>query len=184
VIYPDVIVDGATTIAEDCRIYPGCRIADCTLGRGVHVLDHSIAVDSRIGAGARIGPFAHLRPGSVLGRDTKVGNFVELKQARLGDGAKASHLTYLGDARVGAGANIGAGTITCNYDGHAKHETVLGAGVFVGSNSQLVAPVVVGRGAYVAAGSTVTEDVPPGALAIARSRQRNIPGWAAKRRRG
>jgi bifunctional UDP-N-acetylglucosamine pyrophosphorylase/glucosamine-1-phosphate N-acetyltransferase len=127
-----------------------------------------------------IGPFAHLRPGAVLQPDSRVGNFVELKNTRLGQGSKANHLSYLGDARIGPGCNIGAGTITCNYDGKHKHPTTLGREVFIGSNTQLVAPVHIRSRAYVAAGSTVTEDVPAGALAIARSRQTNITGWAEK----
>jgi bifunctional UDP-N-acetylglucosamine pyrophosphorylase/glucosamine-1-phosphate N-acetyltransferase len=130
-----------------------------------------------------IGPFAHLRPGSLLEPETRVGNFVELKKTRLGRGSKAPHLSYLGDATIGRDCNIGAGTITCNYDGKRKSETHLGDRVFIGSDSQLVAPVTVGQGAFVAAGSTVTEDVPPGSLAIARTRQRNVAGWAARRSR-
>jgi bifunctional UDP-N-acetylglucosamine pyrophosphorylase/glucosamine-1-phosphate N-acetyltransferase len=184
VVYPDVLIEGATVIGEDCVIRPGCRLTDCRLGRRVEILDHSVLTGSRVGDGARIGPFAHLRPGSFLAPDTRVGNFVELKQARLGRGTKASHLSYLGDARIGAGCNIGAGTITCNYDGRHKHVTRLGRGVFVGSDTQLVAPVTVRPGAYVAAGTTVTEDVPAGALAIGRGRQRNIRGWVARRKQG
>lgn len=182
VLYPGVIVEGATIVGEDCSLGPGVRIVDCRLGSGVVVRDHSLLVGARIGDRASIGPFAHLRPGSVLGRETKVGNFVEVKKARLGDGTKASHLSYLGDAEIGKGCNIGAGTITCNYDGDEKHLTRLGAGVFVGSDTTLVAPVHVHAGAYVAAGSTVTDDVPSGALAVARGRQRNVAGWVAKRR--
>lgn len=181
VIYPDVLIEGASVLGEDCIVRPGSRIVDCRLGRGVEVRDHCLLVRSRIGSGARIGPFAHLRPETVLGPETRVGNFVELKKASLGRGTKASHLSYLGDARIGPDCNIGAGTITCNYDGRRKHRTTLGRGVFVGSDSQLVAPVTVARGAYVAAGSTVTEDVPAGALAIARGRQRNVRGWVARR---
>ena len=132
---------------------------------------------------AAVGPFAHLRPGSILEDGAKVGNFVELKKTRLGRGSKASHLTYLGDATIAENCNIGAGTITCNYDGTDKFPTVLAKGVFIGSNTQLVAPVKIGEGAYVAAGSTVTKDVPKGALAIARSEQTNIEGWAAEKSR-
>ena len=129
-----------------------------------------------------MGPFAHLRPGSVLEADVKVGNFVETKKAHLRKGTKASHLSYLGDAEIGAGSNIGAGTITCNYDGEVKHLTRLGPGVFIGSDVQLVAPVTVGKGAYVGAGTTVTQDVPAGALAISRAPQTNIEGWVSERK--
>jgi bifunctional UDP-N-acetylglucosamine pyrophosphorylase/glucosamine-1-phosphate N-acetyltransferase len=129
-----------------------------------------------------VGPFAHLRPGAVIRRTAKVGNFVEMKEAELGEGSKANHLSYLGDARIGKGVNIGAGTITCNYDGIRKHETVIEDGVFVGSDTQLIAPITVGRGAVIAAGSTLTDDVPADALAIARAEQVNRPGWGARRR--
>jgi bifunctional UDP-N-acetylglucosamine pyrophosphorylase/glucosamine-1-phosphate N-acetyltransferase len=135
-----------------------------------------------VGAGASIGPFAHLRPQTRVGARAKVGNFVELKKTHLGDGAKAPHLSYLGDATIGAGANLGAGTITCNYDGASKHPTSIGEGAFVGSNSTLVAPLTIGVGAYVGAGSTITEDVPADALALGRGRQVVKPGWAKKRR--
>jgi bifunctional UDP-N-acetylglucosamine pyrophosphorylase/glucosamine-1-phosphate N-acetyltransferase len=181
VIWPDVIIEGETVLGRGCVVRPGVRITDCRLGRAVEVRDHSVLVGSDVGDGAAVGPFAHLRPGSELGSGSRVGNFVELKKARLGRGTKASHLSYLGDAVIGAGCNIGAGTITCNYDGRAKHVTTLGRGVFIGSDVQLVAPVTVRDGAYVAAGSTVTEDVPAGALAIGRGRQRNVPGWVARR---
>ncbi len=183
VLYPDVIVEGSTVIGEDCRVMPGCRLVDCRIGRGVEIKDHSVLIEAKVGAGASVGPFAHLRPGSVLDADTKVGNFVELKKTRLGRGSKASHLTYLGDSVIGTDCNIGAGTITCNYDGVHKHTTKLGRGVFIGSDSQLVAPVTVEDGAYVAAGTTVTGDVPRGSLAIGRSRQRNVLGWVAKQKK-
>ena len=182
VLYPDVIVEGDCVIGEDCVIRSGSRLANMVLGRGVEVKDHCVLQDSRIGDAAQLGPFAHLRPGSVLEANARVGNFVELKKTRLGRGSKAPHLAYLGDAEIGPGCNIGAGTITCNYDGVNKHQTTLGPGVFVGSDSQLVAPVTVGEGAYVAAGTTVTEDVPPGALALSRVRQINMEGWVARRR--
>ncbi len=131
-----------------------------------------------------MGPYAHLRPGTQLGRHVTIGNFVETKKAVFGEGAKASHLSYIGDAEVGKDVNIGAGTITCNYDGVNKHVTVMEDGAFIGSDSQLVAPIRIGKGAYVGAGSTITKDVPPGALAISRSPQRIIEGWAAEKRRG
>jgi bifunctional UDP-N-acetylglucosamine pyrophosphorylase/glucosamine-1-phosphate N-acetyltransferase len=183
VIWPDVIIEGPSILGTDCVVRSGSRIADCRLGRGVEVRDHSVLAGSEVADGAAVGPFAHLRPGSELGPGSRVGNFVELKKARLGRGTKASHLSYLGDAVIGADCNIGAGTITCNYDGRVKNVTTLGRGVFIGSDVQLVAPVTVRDGAYVAAGSTVTEDVPSGALAIGRGRQRNIPGWVARRRK-
>jgi bifunctional UDP-N-acetylglucosamine pyrophosphorylase/glucosamine-1-phosphate N-acetyltransferase len=129
-----------------------------------------------------IGPFAHLRPGNVVGEGAKIGNFVELKKTSLGPKAKASHLSYLGDATVGANVNVGAGTITCNYDGKAKYQTVIEDGAFIGSDTQLIAPVHVGKGAYVAAGSSITEDVPPGALGIARGRQTNVAGWVDRKK--
>jgi bifunctional UDP-N-acetylglucosamine pyrophosphorylase/glucosamine-1-phosphate N-acetyltransferase len=183
VIWPDVAIEGRSVLGEDCVVRSGSRVVDCRLGRGVEIKDHSLLVDARVGDGAIVGPFAHLRPGADLGPETRVGNFVEIKKSRLGRGTKASHLSYLGDAQIGPGCNIGAGTITCNYDGTHKHRTRLGAGVFIGSDTQLVAPVALGNGAYVAAGSTVTENVPAGALAVARGRQRNIRGWVARRRR-
>ncbi len=165
---------------------PAARAAsgstDATVGDDVKVLDYSIVNRSRVGAGASIGPFAHIRPDSDVAEEARVGNFVELKKTSLGHGSKAGHLAYLGDATIGAGVNIGAGTITCNYDGEKKHPTVIEDNVFIGSDTQLVAPVRVGRGAYVAAGSSITSDVPDDSLAIARGRQEIKPGWAIKRR--
>jgi bifunctional UDP-N-acetylglucosamine pyrophosphorylase/glucosamine-1-phosphate N-acetyltransferase len=183
VIYPDVIIEGATRIGRDCVVGPGCRLTDSVLGNRVHVFDYSLILESRIGDGAHVGPFARLRPGAVLEADSKVGNFVELKKTRLGRGSKANHLTYLGDAIIGPRCNVGAGTITCNYDGVHKHPTLMGRGVFIGSDTQLVAPVKLGDGAYVGAGATITDDVPPGALAISRARQKNIEGWVERRAR-
>jgi bifunctional UDP-N-acetylglucosamine pyrophosphorylase/glucosamine-1-phosphate N-acetyltransferase len=183
VMYPDVIIEGGCEIGEDCIIRSGSRLANMVLGRGVEVKDHCVLQDSRVGDAAQLGPFAHLRPGSVLEANARVGNFVELKKTRLGKGSKAPHLAYLGDAEIGPGCNIGAGTITCNYDGVKKYQTILGPGVFVGSDSQLVAPVTLGAGAYVAAGTTVTEDVPPGALALTRVRQLNLEGWVERRKK-
>jgi bifunctional UDP-N-acetylglucosamine pyrophosphorylase/glucosamine-1-phosphate N-acetyltransferase len=183
VIHPDVAIEGPCVVGEDCVIRSGSRLEDAVLGRGVEVRDHCVVVSSRIGDDAKLGPFAHVRPGSIIEADAHVGNFVELKKTRLGRGSKASHLTYLGDADIGAGCNIGAGTITCNYDGVNKHPTTLGPDVFVGSDSQLVAPVTVGAGAYVAAGTTVTENVPAGALALSRTRQMNLEGWVERRKK-
>jgi bifunctional UDP-N-acetylglucosamine pyrophosphorylase/glucosamine-1-phosphate N-acetyltransferase len=183
IIYPDVIIEGATTLGEDCVVRSGCRLVDCRVGRGVEIKDHSVMLESRIGNDVQVGPFAHIRPASVLEAGSRVGNFVELKKTRLGRSSKANHLTYLGDATIGADCNVGAGTITCNYDGEFKHPTIMGRGVFIGSNTELIAPVEVRDGAYVAAGSTVTRDVPAGALAIGRSKQRNIEGWVEKNKR-
>ena len=159
------------------QIGPNCVIKDSTLRKGAIVKANSHLEGAEVGEGADCGPFARLRPGSVLGAKAHVGNFVELKNAVLGDGAKAGHLSYLGDAEIGARTNIGAGTITCNYDGANKHRTVMGEDVFVGSNSALVAPVTLGDGVTTAAGSVVTSDVPANNLAVARGRQRNIEGW-------
>ncbi len=181
-IFPNVAVEGRTRIGEDCTIRSHTRLSDCTLGRGVTVLDACVLREATLDDETTVGPFAHLRPGTVLKAHAKVGNFVELKKAELGEGSKANHLTYLGDARIGRRVNIGAGTITCNYDGVSKFETVIEDEVFVGSDSQFVAPVTVGRGALIAAGSTITANVPPDALAISRTAQINQPGWAARRR--
>jgi bifunctional UDP-N-acetylglucosamine pyrophosphorylase/glucosamine-1-phosphate N-acetyltransferase len=182
VIYPDVVVEGPTVIGVECVVRPGCRLVNSVIGRRAEIKDHSVIVDSRVGHEATVGPFAHLRPGSVLEGRVRVGNFVEVKKARLRRGTKASHLSYLGDADIGANCNIGAGTITCNFDGERKLRTVLGKQVFVGSDTQLVAPVFVGDGAYVGAGTTVTRNVPAGSLALSRTRQINIEGWARRRR--
>ncbi|MBI4848140.1 MAG: bifunctional UDP-N-acetylglucosamine diphosphorylase/glucosamine-1-phosphate N-acetyltransferase GlmU [Nitrospirae bacterium] len=181
VIYPNTYLEDKTRIGKNCVIYPGARISESVLGDGVTVKDNSLIEKSRVGNGSTIGPFAHLRPNSVIGRDVKIGNFVEVKKSNIGNGTKASHLTYLGDAVVGKDVNIGAGTITCNYDGKNKFTTVIENGVFIGSDSQLVAPVKIGKGAYVAAGATVTKDVPAGSLAISRSKQQNLVGWVKQK---
>lgn len=177
VIYPNTYLEGRTSIGRNCTIYPGSRICDSTVGNKVIVKDNSLIVESRIKDRASIGPCAHVRPASVIGCDARIGNFVEVKKANIGAGTKASHLTYIGDADIGPGVNIGAGTITCNYDGKKKYETVIGSGVFIGSDSQLIAPVTIGKDAFVAAGSTITENVPSGALAISRTKQKNIENW-------
>jgi bifunctional UDP-N-acetylglucosamine pyrophosphorylase / glucosamine-1-phosphate N-acetyltransferase len=171
VIYPTVYLQGKTVIGENCRIEASVKIVDSILENDVYVKMGCVITQSRVASGVDIGPWAHLRPLSDLRQGVHVGNFVEVKKSVLHKGVKAGHLTYLGDADVGAGSNIGAGTITCNYDGEKKHATVIGEGVFIGSNTALVAPVTVGAGAYVGAGSTITEDVPPGKLGIARGRQ-------------
>ena len=183
VVYPFVTLEGETVIGRHCVIEPGVHLKNVQVGDGAKIKTGSVAEDAQIGDGASVGPMAHLRPGTVLGRDVKVGNFVETKKAVFEDGAKASHLSYIGDAEVGADANIGAGTITCNYDGVNKHKTIIGRGAFIGSDTQLVAPVKVGDGAYVGAGSTVTKDVPPDSLALSRTPQKNIIDWA-KRKKG
>ena len=171
----DTVLGRDVVIEPNVVFGPGVRIAD---GATIHAFSH--LEGATVGEGAEVGPYARLRPGAVLGRKAKVGNFVEMKKAVLGDGAKASHLTYLGDAEVGAGANIGAGTITCNYDGFFKYKTVIGAGAFIGSNSALVAPVTIGAGAIVGAGSVVTADVDADALALVRPPQEAKPGWAKR----
>lgn len=187
VLQPLAFLEGETIIGENCRIGAASRIADSVLGNDVEILDHCVITLSRIANGSRIGPFAHLRPETELAEGVHVGNFVETKKSRIGRGSKANHLSYLGDAEIGSGVNVGAGTITCNYDGESKHKTVLEDDVFVGSDSQMVAPVRVRKGAYVGAGSTITKEVPPYSLAIARGRQVIIENWAknrSKKKRG
>jgi bifunctional UDP-N-acetylglucosamine pyrophosphorylase/glucosamine-1-phosphate N-acetyltransferase len=182
VLYPNVTLEGTTVIGEDCVLRSNTRLTDCIVGNGVEILDHCLFAGSHIEDDARLGPFVHLRSGVVVRKKAKVGNFVEMKKTDLGEGSKANHLSYLGDAKIGKGVNVGAGTITCNYDGVRKFQTVIGDGVFLGSDTQLIAPVTVGAGAIIAAGTTVTEDVPADALAIARTPQVNRVGWAARRR--
>jgi len=182
VIEPFVQLLGSTRIGSGSHIRSFTVIENCALGDNVLVRQSCVLADSTIAAGAKIGPFAHLRPGSEIGEDAHIGNFVETKKARVGKGAKANHLTYLGDAEVGEGTNIGAGVITCNYDGVNKHQTRIGKGAFVGSDSTLVAPVSVGDGAYIGAASCITKDVPSDALAVGRSRQITKEGWAVARR--
>jgi bifunctional UDP-N-acetylglucosamine pyrophosphorylase/glucosamine-1-phosphate N-acetyltransferase len=182
VIEPFVQLLGATRIGSGCHIRSFSVIESCTIGDQVLVRQSCILTESTVDSGARIGPFAHLRPGSEIGEGAHVGNFVETKKARLGKGAKASHLTYLGDAEVGEATNIGAGVITCNYDGEHKHTTRIGKGAFVGSDSTLVAPVSIGDGAFVGAASCITKDVPSDALAVGRARQIVKEGWATARR--
>ena len=184
VVYPFVTLEGNTQIGEGCVIEPGVHLVNVRVGDDVHLKTGTVAEDAVIEDEASVGPYAHLRPGSQLGRRVKVGNFVETKKAVFGEGAKASHLSYIGDAEVGADVNIGAGTITCNYDGKKKHKTILEDGVFIGSDTQLVAPVRVGKGAYVGAGSTITKDVPPGSLALSRTPQRIVEGWVERKKKG
>jgi len=181
-IEPYVQLYGRTRIGEDCRIRSFSIISDSELAAGVQVRPGCVIDSSRIAARAVVGPFSHLRPGSEIGEEAHVGNFVEVKKTRLGRRSKANHLTYLGDAEIGEDVNVGAGTITCNYDGTRKHTTIIEDGAFIGSDSTLVAPVRVGQGAYVGAGSTITDPVPPDALALGRARQTVKEGWARQRR--
>jgi bifunctional UDP-N-acetylglucosamine pyrophosphorylase/glucosamine-1-phosphate N-acetyltransferase len=182
VIEPYVQLLGKTKIGGNSRVRSYCVIRDSEIGDGVTVRPGCIMEDTRIGRGAIIGPYSHLRTGSEIGEGAHVGNFVETKKIKLGKGSKANHLTYLGDAEIGAGVNIGAGTITCNYDGVHKHKTVIDDNVFIGSDSTLVAPVRVGKGAYVGAASCITEDVPEDSLAVARGRQIVKEGWVRQKR--
>ena len=183
VLSPWVVIEGDSRIGKGAVIGSFSHIVDTTIGAGTKILDHCFIRESRIGKNASLGPFAHIRPASDIGDAARIGNFVELKNTKLGAGAKAPHLSYVGDATIGRGANLGAGTITCNYDGRVKNRTVVGDGAFVGSDVQLVAPVRVGKGAFVAAGSCIVADVPANALALARSRQVIKRGWAQQRRR-
>ena len=182
VIEPYVQLLGATKIGADCTIRSYSVITDSEIADGVTIRNGCILDHAKVARGAIVGPYSHLRPGSELGEDARVGNFVETKNARLGKGAKANHLTYLGDAAIGDNVNIGAGTITCNYDGVEKHGTVIDDGAFIGSDSTLVAPIRIGKDAYIGAASCITEDVPADALAIGRSRQVTKPEWARQRR--
>ncbi|MFD0962132.1 bifunctional UDP-N-acetylglucosamine diphosphorylase/glucosamine-1-phosphate N-acetyltransferase GlmU [Paenibacillus chungangensis] len=179
VLYPGTVLRGSTVIGEDCVIGPGADIQDSKLGDGVAV-KHSVLEGAEVGTDSAIGPYAYLRPGAVIGRGCKVGDFVEVKNATIGDGSKVSHLSYIGDAKIGKDVNVGCGAITVNYDGFNKAVTEVGDGAFIGSNVNLVAPITIGDSAYVVAGSTVTHDVPSGDLAIARERQVNKPGYADK----
>ncbi|MDP3260606.1 MAG: bifunctional UDP-N-acetylglucosamine diphosphorylase/glucosamine-1-phosphate N-acetyltransferase GlmU, partial [Thermodesulfovibrionales bacterium] len=181
IIYPDVCLEGMTEVGSGCTIYPNVRIVDSVIKDGVVVKDSTVIEGSVVRAKAVVGPFAHIRPGSDIGSEAKIGNFVEIKKSVIGDRTKASHLSYLGDASIGKGVNIGAGTITCNYDGKKKNRTTIEDGAFIGSGTQLVAPVKVGKGAYVGAGSTITKCVPAMSLSVSRVEQRNIEGWAVKK---
>ncbi len=183
VLEPGVILAGQTRVGEGARIGAYSVVRDSELAPGAEVRPHSVLEGARLAEGAVAGPFARLRPGAELAEGAFVGNFVEVKKSRLGPGVKAGHLAYLGDAEVGAGTNVGAGVITANYDGENKHPTHVGEKVFIGSNSVLIAPVRIGDGAFVAGGSAINQDVPEGALAIARARQRNVEGWAKRKKR-
>ena len=182
VIEPGASLLGRTRLGSACHIQSYCTITDSSLADRVTVRPCSVIANSEIASGVTIGPFAHLRDGAVIEENARIGNFVEVKKSRVGRGTKALHLTYLGDATLGENANIGAGTVTCNYDGVRKNPTVIEDGVFIGSGNMLVAPVRIGKGSYTAAGSAITEDVPPDSLAIARSRQVTRKGWAKAKR--
>jgi bifunctional UDP-N-acetylglucosamine pyrophosphorylase/glucosamine-1-phosphate N-acetyltransferase len=183
VIFPDCIIHKRVQIGSGCRIGPGAVIQDAKIESGAEIRPYSVLEDCRVGPGALVGPFARLRPGTVLQANARVGNFVEVKKTTLGPGSKANHLTYLGDTTLGAGVNVGAGTITCNYDGVNKHPTIIEDGVFIGSDTQLVAPVRVGKNAIIGAGTTVTTNVPADSLAVSRIPQKNIKGYAKRKRR-
>jgi bifunctional UDP-N-acetylglucosamine pyrophosphorylase / glucosamine-1-phosphate N-acetyltransferase len=183
VLHPGVYLEGRTRIGSGCEVHSGVRIIDSSVGDNVVISNFCVIRQSAIASGAQVGPFVQLRPASTVGENAHVGNFVELKNTTLGRGSKANHLAYLGDATIGEKVNVGAGTITCNYDGVVKHPTVIEDGAFIGSDSQLIAPVRVGKNAYVAAGSSITDDVPADSLAIARGKQVNKPGWIARAKR-
>jgi bifunctional UDP-N-acetylglucosamine pyrophosphorylase/glucosamine-1-phosphate N-acetyltransferase len=183
IIHPSVSLEGRTTIGAGCEIHSGVRIVDSRIGDRVVVHNHCVINDSSLETDSAVGPFAHLRGGAVVSEQARVGNFVELKKTTLGPGSKAMHLAYLGDAQIGAKVNVGAGTITCNYDGVNKNQTTIEDGAFIGSDSQLIAPVTIGKGAYVGSGTTVRENVPPGALAVSAGKQRNLDGWVDKKRK-
>ncbi len=180
VIYPGAVLEGKTVIGENCVIGQNTNIKDSTIGSGTDI-QHSVITESVVGERTHIGPFAYLRPGSCIGNDCKIGDFVEIKNSSFGDGTKASHLTYVGDSDIGCGVNIGCGVVFVNYDGSSKHRSTVADHAFIGCNTNLVSPVHVGERAYIAAGTTVTKDVPDGALSVAREKQRNIEGWVEKR---
>jgi len=180
IIYPGVVLEGETVIGEDCVIRGATRIVDSIIGDKVSI-ESTLIEKSRVGNGCKIGPYAHLRPDSDLGQNVKIGNFVEIKKATMGDDSKASHLSYVGDAQVGSGVNIGCGVVFVNYDGERKFKSTIGDNAFIGSNSNLIAPVKVDDWGYVAAGSTITDNVGEGELSIARARQVNKAGWVEKK---
>jgi bifunctional UDP-N-acetylglucosamine pyrophosphorylase / glucosamine-1-phosphate N-acetyltransferase len=182
-ILPGTHLEGRTSVASGARVGPGCTLTDTSVGDGA-IVTYAVCKSASVGPGASVGPFAYLRPGTRIGDGAHIGTYVELKNSTVGEGAKVPHLSYVGDADIGNGSNIGAGTIFANYDGVAKHHTTVGEGVFIGSDSVLVAPVRIGDGAYTAAGSAIIEDVPPGALGVGRGKQHNSAGWVEKRRPG
>ncbi|MFJ8585961.1 bifunctional UDP-N-acetylglucosamine diphosphorylase/glucosamine-1-phosphate N-acetyltransferase GlmU [Streptomyces sp. NPDC093595] len=183
VVYPNTILLGSTHLAEDAEVGPNTRLKDTRVERGARV-DNTVADGAEVGEGASVGPYAYLRPGTVLGAKAKAGTYVEMKNARVGEGSKVPHLSYVGDATIGEYSNIGAASVFVNYDGESKHHTTIGSHCRTGSDNMFVAPVTVGDGSYTAAGSVITKDVPPGSLAVARGQQRNIEGWVARKRPG
>jgi bifunctional UDP-N-acetylglucosamine pyrophosphorylase/glucosamine-1-phosphate N-acetyltransferase len=182
-IYSSVVLEGNTTIGQGCRLYPFVHVRDSRVGHDVKILTSTMIEESTIERGAQVGPFTHLRPESHIKSGAKVGNFVEMKNTVFGRGSKAGHLSYIGDAEVKDNVNIGAGTITCNFDGKKKHKTTIDEGAFIGSNTSLIAPVKIGKDSYVGAGSTITKNVSSGALAVSRSRQVEKPGWGKRKRK-
>ena len=180
VIGPCVRVEGSTVIGKNCKIEQNSRIVNATIGDDVSI-DNSVILDSSVGSNTSVGPFAYIRPGSTIGEACKVGDFVEVKNASMGNGSKSAHLTYIGDADIGENVNLGCGVVFVNYDGKNKHRSTVGDGCFIGCNVNLVSPVDVGDGAYIAAGSTVTKDIPKDALSVGRARQKNIENWATQR---
>jgi bifunctional UDP-N-acetylglucosamine pyrophosphorylase/glucosamine-1-phosphate N-acetyltransferase len=183
IIHPGVTLEGRTTIGSGCEIHSGVRIVSSHIGNRAIIFNHCVIVEARIADDARVGPFAHLRKDADVRERARVGNFVELKNTVLGPGSKSMHLTYLGDARIGEKVNVGAGTITCNYDGEQKRQTIIEDGAFIGSDSQLIAPVTIGKNAYIGSGTTIREDVPPESLAVSAGKQRNIEGWVRERKK-
>ena len=180
VIGPCVRLEGSTVIGKNCKIEQSSRIVNATIGDDVSI-DNSVILDSSVGSNTSVGPFAYIRPGSTIGEACKVGDFVEVKNASMGNGSKSAHLTYIGDADIGENVNLGCGVVFVNYDGKNKHRSTVGDGCFIGCNVNLVSPVDVGDGAYIAAGSTVTKDIPKDALSVGRARQKNIENWATQR---
>jgi bifunctional UDP-N-acetylglucosamine pyrophosphorylase/glucosamine-1-phosphate N-acetyltransferase len=183
IIHPGVFLEGHTVIGSGCVIHSGVRVVNATIGDRTQLFNHSVITDVTIGSDASIGPFAHVHKQTAIASSSKIGNFVEVKNTKFGEGSKAAHLAYLGDGVIGSKVNIGAGTITCNYDGVHKSTTTIEDGAFIGSDTQLIAPVTVGRSAYVGTGTTIREDVPAGALAVSAGKQRNIEGWVEKKRK-
>ncbi|MDR1247637.1 MAG: UDP-N-acetylglucosamine diphosphorylase [Clostridiales Family XIII bacterium] len=179
-IGPCTVIEGETRIGENCRVGQNTRICDSCVGNGARI-DQSVIIESKVGDRAQIGPFAYLRPGSRIGDDAKVGDFVEIKNSSIGTGSKASHLTYIGDSDIGAGVNLGCGVVFVNFDGKEKHRSVVGDGAFIGCNVNIVSPVEVGAGSYVAAGTTLTRSLPEGSLAVGRAKQRVVDGWVKRR---
>jgi len=178
------VFEGTVRIGDGVRIGPNCVLRDVTVAEGSEILGFCFLQEAEVGARCRIGPFARLRPGASLAQDVHIGNFVEVKASRIGAGSKANHLSYIGDSQVGARVNVGAGTITCNYDGASKQRTVIEDDCFIGSDATLVAPVTIARGSYIGAGSTISKDTPPDQLTVARARQVSLPGWKPPRRKG